>query len=181
MPATTITKYPRELSPGQLQKISLARALLLRPKVLIIDEPTSTLDATFRVIYMDLIKKISSSLNISILVVDNDIKFSKQYADRIAVMESGHIVEIATVDEILNRPLHDYTKKLVESLPIMKMHYKREDMIPYEKDSYIDYLLDIPITFEVFPGHFASMRDREMNAILKEYKGAKDLLSEVLK
>lgn len=84
-------------------------------------------------------------------------------------MNDGRIVEVSTTKEILSRPLHKYTKKIVEALPIMKMDYLRPNIEPFRRASKVDYLVDIPITFEVFPNHFAHLRDDELHEIQKIY------------
>ncbi|KAJ3616126.1 hypothetical protein Zmor_012044 [Zophobas morio] len=167
--SNVITQYPNELTSAQMTRIALARALVVQPKLIIVDEPTSALDATFSVIYLDLLKKIRDEFGISLIIIDNDIHFARQYADRIAIMNNGRVVEVAETNEILTRPLHAYTQKMVEALPIMKIDYVRPDIVPFKRLSKIDYLVDIPITMEVFPDHFAYLRDNEFDAIQKKY------------
>ena len=110
-------KYPSEFSGGQLQRISIARALLTDPVLLIADEPVSMVDASLRMSIVNLFKKLQEEFNMSVLYITHDLATAYYVSDRIAVMFRGNIVEMGSVEEVLMHPRHPYTKLLRESIP----------------------------------------------------------------
>ena len=110
-------KYPSEFSGGQLQRISIARALLTDPTLLIADEPVSMVDASLRMSIVNLFKELKDKLGVSVLYITHDLATAYYVADRIAIMFRGNIVEMGPVEEVLMAPRHPYTKLLKESIP----------------------------------------------------------------
>jgi peptide/nickel transport system ATP-binding protein len=110
-------KYPHQLSGGQRQRVALARALILKPRYIVADEPVSMIDASSRVEILELMKSLQKSEGISFLYITHDIATSRFFSDRLAVMYLGKIVEMGPVPDVLWKPLHPYTKALVESVP----------------------------------------------------------------
>jgi peptide/nickel transport system ATP-binding protein len=110
-------KYPSEFSGGQLQRISIARALLTDPKLLIADEPVSMVDASLRMSIVNLFKKLRDELGVSILYITHDLATAYYVSDRIAIMFRGNIVEMGTVEQVLMNPRHPYSKLLRDSIP----------------------------------------------------------------
>ena len=110
-------KYPSEFSGGQLQRISIARALLTDPKLLIADEPVSMVDASLRMSIVNLFKKLREEFGVSVLYITHDLATAYYMSDRIAIMFRGDIVEMGTVEQVLMAPKHPYTKLLRESIP----------------------------------------------------------------
>jgi peptide/nickel transport system ATP-binding protein len=110
-------KYPSEFSGGQLQRISIARALLTDPKLLIADEPVSMVDASLRMSIVNLFKKLRDEFGVSVLYITHDLATAYYVCDRIAIMFRGEIVEMGTVEQVLMNPRHPYTKLLRESIP----------------------------------------------------------------
>jgi peptide/nickel transport system ATP-binding protein len=110
-------KYPSEFSGGQLQRISIARALLTGPSLLIADEPVSMVDASLRMSIVNLFKKLTDDLGVSVLYITHDLATAYYVADRIAIMFRGNIVEMGTVEQVLMAPKHPYTRLLKESIP----------------------------------------------------------------
>lgn len=110
-------KYPSEFSGGQLQRISIARALLTNPTLLIADEPVSMVDASLRMSIVNLFNKLRAELGMSVLYITHDLATAYYVCDRIAIMFRGNIVEMGTVEEVLMNPRHPYTKLLRESIP----------------------------------------------------------------
>lgn len=110
-------KYPSEFSGGQLQRISIARALLTDPTLLIADEPVSMVDASLRMSIVNLFKKLKEELGVSVLYITHDLATAYYVSDRIAIMFRGNIVEMGPVEQVLMEPKHPYTRLLRESIP----------------------------------------------------------------
>ena len=110
-------RYPSEFSGGQLQRISIARALLTDPTLLIADEPVSMVDASLRMSIVNLFKELKEKLGVSVLYITHDLATAYYVGDRIAVMFRGNIVEMGAVERVLVDPKHPYTRLLRESIP----------------------------------------------------------------
>jgi len=110
-------RYPHELSGGQAQRASVARALITHPSLLIADEPVSMVDASLRMSIVNLFRKLKEEWGISVLYITHDLATAYYVSDRIAVMLRGAIIEIGSVDQVLREPLHPYTKLLKDSVP----------------------------------------------------------------
>ncbi|MBR1605489.1 MAG: ABC transporter ATP-binding protein [Alphaproteobacteria bacterium] len=106
-------KYPHEFSGGQRQRIAIARALAVKPEILILDEPTSALDVTVQKQILELLQRLQQEKNLSYIFISHDMHAIQMMSDRIAVMKNGKIVEENSAVKILNCPLNDYTRKLV--------------------------------------------------------------------
>lgn len=110
-------KYPSEFSGGQLQRISIARALVTDPKLIIADEPVSMVDASLRMSIVNLFKQLKDELGVSILYITHDLATAYYVSDRIAIMFRGNIVEMGTVEQVLMKPKHPYSQLLRDSIP----------------------------------------------------------------
>lgn len=110
-------RYPHELSGGQLQRVSVARALISKPKLLIADEPVSMVDASLRMSIVNLFKDLKDQYGVSVLYITHDLATAYYISDRIAIMLRGNMVEMGPVEKVLTQPLHPYTKILKESIP----------------------------------------------------------------
>lgn len=110
-------RYPNELSGGQAQRISIARALVTRPSLIIADEPVSMLDASLRMSIVNLFKNLKEDQGVSVLYITHDLATAYYAADRIAIMLRGWIVEAGPVEKVLGNPLHPYSQNLKESVP----------------------------------------------------------------
>jgi oligopeptide/dipeptide ABC transporter ATP-binding protein len=110
-------RYPHELSGGQRQRVVIAGALVLEPEVIVADEPVSNLDASVRGEILQLLMKLRHDLDLTIVIVTHDLGLAWTVADRVAVMYLGRIVEIGPAEEVLLRPLHPYTKALLDVVP----------------------------------------------------------------
>jgi len=111
-----IEKYPHMLSGGQRQRVVLARALVLKPKVIIADEPVSMLDVSIRAEILELMKEIQKKNNISFIYITHDLATAKHFADRIMILYLGKIMEDGPVDHVILKPKHPYTQALIDAI-----------------------------------------------------------------
>ena len=108
-------RYPKEVSGGQCQRAAIARALAIRPELLILDEATSALDVTVQKQVLELLKELKASCHMSYLFISHDLAVVQNFCDRMLVMHGGRIVEEGTPDEVIRHPRSEYTKRLVEA------------------------------------------------------------------
>jgi oligopeptide/dipeptide ABC transporter ATP-binding protein len=109
--------YPHELSGGMKQRVCIAIAVALRPKVIIADEPTSALDVVVQRQVMETLGRLQEEMGVAIILIGHDMGLMAQFVDHLAVMYSGKLAELSPVRQIFEQPLHPYTEKLIESLP----------------------------------------------------------------
>jgi peptide/nickel transport system ATP-binding protein len=127
-PASFMWRFPHELSGGQRQRVAIARALVVNPNFIVADEPTSMLDVSIRISIMELMLKLGEEFNVSYLYITHDLAVARYMCDRIAVMYLGKIVELAESDELLQNPLHPYTKALISAVPIPDPTFRRPEV-----------------------------------------------------
>ena len=120
-------KYPHELSGGQLQRASVARALLINPDLLIVDEPTSMVDASLRITVLNILSDMTRDMDKSIIFITHDISQAFYVCDRIAIMYKGKIVEEGSAEEVIFNPQHPYSRRLVKDVP--KINERFETML----------------------------------------------------
>lgn len=116
-PARRAASYPHQLSGGQRQRAMIAMALACRPRLLLADEPTTALDVTLRGQILDLLADLQRQSGMAVLMITHDLNLVRRFADRVAVMEGGHLVEEGPVARVFQHPDHPYTRKLIESRP----------------------------------------------------------------
>jgi peptide/nickel transport system ATP-binding protein len=117
-PEELLGRYPHQISGGERQRLMLARILLIKPRLLLADEPISMIDASLRAIFLDTLIDFKKKYNISSLYVTHDFNVAHYIADDVIVLCNGTIVEKGLIDEVVRDPLHPYTKKLMDSIPI---------------------------------------------------------------
>lgn len=117
-PERRANSFPHQLSGGQRQRAMIAMALACSPKLLLADEPTTALDVTLRSQILDLLSDLQRRNGMAVLLITHDLNLVRRFADRVAVMENGHIVEQGSVADVFARPQHPYTRKLIDSKPV---------------------------------------------------------------
>jgi len=157
------TRYPHEFSGGQRQRIGIARAIIVKPKLIIADEPVSALDVSVQAQVINLMNDLKEEMGLTILFIAHNLSVVKYFSDRIGVMYFGHLVEVANGEDLYRNPLHPYTRALLSAIPepnpITERQRVRVDYVP-ERDH--DYSNEKPSMVEVEPEHFVYCSPSEL-------------------
>jgi len=116
-PVTIYEKYPHELSGGMLQRAMIAAAIISRPKLLLLDEPTTALDVTIQAQILELLKRLNGEFGISMLFISHNLNVVRKLCARVAVMQRGLLVEEGATEDVFHTPRQDYTKRLIAAIP----------------------------------------------------------------
>lgn len=123
-------RFPHELSGGQRQRVVIARAIILRPELIVADEPVAMVDVSVRAQILDLLLSLKKEYGLTYVFITHDLSAASHVCDRIAVMYLGKIVELADTDELFDNPVHPYTKALISAVPVPDPRLQREKFIP---------------------------------------------------
>jgi len=139
-PEKKVHAYPHEMSGGQAQRVMIAMALILKPMLLIADEPTTALDVTIQAQILDLMRDLNEKMDTAIILITHDLGVIASMVSRVAVMYAGRIVERTAIADLFAEPLHPYTRGLIGSIPILGRKKRRLDVIP----GVVPNLIDMP-------------------------------------
>lgn len=134
LPLSSLGKYPHEFSGGQRQRIGIARAVALKPKLIVCDEPVSALDVSIQAQILNLLKDLQQEFSLTYLFIGHGLGSVKYMSDRIAVMYLGKIVEFASAKALFHRPKHPYTKALLDAYPVPNPHLRNKERILLQGD-----------------------------------------------
>ena len=164
------SRYPHEFSGGQKQRVGIARSVVMRPEMIIADEPVSALDVSVQAQVINLLNELKESLGLTILFIAHDLSVVKYFSDRIGVMYFGKMVELADADELFRHPIHPYTRSLLSAIPLPDPKTeKTRKRIKYNPLESHDYTVNKPSFREVLPGHFVLCNDEEEIAYREEF------------
>lgn len=176
-----VNTYPHELDGGRRQRIGIARALALKPKFIVCDEPVSALDVSIQAQILNLMKELQNKLGLTYMFITHDLSVVNHFSDDIGVMYLGKLIEKAPADELFEHPLHPYTQALLSAIPVPDIHNRKERLLlkgeitsPIEPPKACRFaarcrfatercLREEPEFKEVSPGHFVSCLMLEEN------------------
>lgn len=153
----SIYKYPHEFSGGQRQRIGIARAIALKPKLIIADEPVSALDVSVQAQVLNFMQDIQKELNLTYLIISHDLGVIRHMCDRVGIMNKGRFVEEGNTEDIFKNPQHIYTKRLIAAIPDINPR-KREEQFTFREsvkaeyeNAYHDYFDETGLPYDLQP------------------------------
>ncbi len=165
-------RYPHEFSGGQRQRIGIARSVVMRPEMIIADEPISALDVSIQAQVINLLNDLRDQLGLTIMFIAHDLSVVKYFSDRIGVMYYGNMVELASSDELFAHPLHPYTRSLLSAIPLPDPESEKKRVrITYNPLADHEITDEKPEFREVSPNHF-------VRCTLKEFEQYKQMRQE---
>ena len=165
-------RYPHEFSGGQRQRIGIARAMIVRPKMIIADEPVSALDVSIQAQVINLLNDLKDEMGLTILFIAHNLSVVKYFSDRIGVMYDGKLLEVARSEDLYARPLHPYTRALLSAIPEPNpITERRRKRLAYEPDVEHDYSVETPSMVEVEAEHFVYGSPSELRRYQMQFQG----------
>ena len=165
------SRFPHEFSGGQRQRIGIARALVMRPKLIIADEPISALDVSIRAQVLNLLSRLRREYGLTYLFIAHDLSIMHFITDRLAVIHKGRIVELAETEKLFAHPLHPYTRALLSAIPMPDpVAERRKKLLVYDPSCH-HYENDPPVWTEIEPGHFVLANAEENERYREEIAG----------
>ena len=167
-----LKRYPHEFSGGQRQRVGIARAMLMKPEVIIADEPISALDVSIRAQVLNLIKEFQKEFNMSVIFIAHDLSVVKYISDRIGVIYGGKLVELCSANRLFELPLHPYTKSLLSAIPLPDPKVeKNKKIVTYNPFDHHYRYDDVPQLYEVEEGHYVRCNLTELAKYKEIVKG----------
>ncbi len=155
------SRFPHEFSGGQRQRIGISRTLVMKPKLIIADEPISALDVSIRAQVLNLLTELRENHGLTYLFIAHDLSVVRFFCDRIAVLYKGQIMEMAKTELLFQNPLHPYTKALLSSIPLPNPIIEKQKKVLVYDPSQDDYGTETPTLREVEPEHFVLANDKK--------------------
>jgi oligopeptide/dipeptide ABC transporter ATP-binding protein len=167
-PETRMRSYPHQLSGGMCQRVMIALALACRPRLLIADEPTTALDVTIQAQIIELLRSLQRELGMTVIIITHDLGLISDFADTVAVMYAGRIVERATASVLFRQPAHPYTERLLASIPPVDSDVARLSTI----EGSVPSIMEMPSGCRFSPRcPYATSHCREVDPKLREHAG----------
>ena len=165
-------RYPHAFSGSQRQRIGIARAMIVRPKMIIADEPVSALDVSIQAQVINLLNDLKDEMGLTILFIAHNLSVVKYFSDRIGVMYDGKLLEVARSEDLYARPLHPYTRALLSAIPEPNpITERRRKRLAYEPDVEHDYSVETPSMVEVEAEHFVYGSPSELRRYQMQFQG----------
>lgn len=163
------TRYPHEFSGGQRQRVGIARAMIIKPKMIIADEPISALDVSIQAQVINLLNDLKQEMGLTVLFIAHNLSVVKYFSDTIGVMYYGRLVEVANGDDLYEKPLHPYTRALLSAIPEPNPITERtRQRVDYDPERDHDYSAEHPSMVEVEKDHFVLCSPSELERYRKE-------------
>jgi oligopeptide transport system ATP-binding protein len=156
------SRFPHEFSGGQRQRIGVARALVMKPQLIIADEPISALDVSIRAQVLNLLRDLQEKNDLTYLFISHDLSVVRFITDRIAVIHKGKIVELANTEKLFKSPLHPYTRSLLSAIPIPDPRKEKNKVLEIYNENCHDYSKDLPSWVEIEGEHFVWGNTKEI-------------------